>query len=407
MSTTSTELGLIAPEDADSADVPAYVTQLRDQLEAIIANGHAKAWSPGDFKVSAQTASHGRWLLCDGRELTQAQIESELGLAAGKGAPIVALLGLAGASVYGAAAAGKVKLPDPRGRMVMGAGSGAGLTARARGAAGGAESVTLTGPQSGVKQHNHTGSVAAHNHPVTDPGHSHGDGTLGTDAAANHQHSDGTLATDTAAGHTHSADGTLVTDTVADHQHGPGTLATNTEAAHSHSADGTLATSISGAAHTHSPAVAGYRGILFGALASGSSNRLLVETGSGGTVPDSGSSGYGDLHSHDVTGNTSSAGSHAHNVTGGSSGLAGSHNHDVSGNTSSGGSHSHDVSGATGLAGGHSHDVTGSTGSAGTGITTGNTTPAVTINNVGDTDASEAHPNMPPYLALGNVFIRV
>lgn len=55
-------------------------------------------------------------------------------------------------------------LPDLRGRTSIGSGTGTDLSARTLGATVGVESVTLTGPQSGI---------AAHTHTVTDPGHTH------------------------------------------------------------------------------------------------------------------------------------------------------------------------------------------------------------------------------------------
>lgn len=74
-------------------------------------------------------------------------------------------------------------LPDLRGRLPMGAGTGTGLnasgtglpagtaqTARARGAWGGEETHLLSGGESGT---------SAHSHPVSDPGHFHNYGVIG------------------------------------------------------------------------------------------------------------------------------------------------------------------------------------------------------------------------------------
>lgn len=174
------------------AEVHTYQGQMALKIEELLLAGDLNLWSPGDFKFSSRAASHGRWLLCDGRELTQAEIESELGLNAGDAADFVTLWGTGGSSIYGSAATGKVKLPDPRGRVSVGVGSGSGLTARTRGQSGGAETVTLTGAQSGLK---------AHSHGVTDPGHTHDDGSL---AVASHTHGDGTLTAASAGAHTHS-----------------------------------------------------------------------------------------------------------------------------------------------------------------------------------------------------------
>lgn len=61
------------------------------------------------------------------------------------------------------------KLPDSRGRANIGSGTGSGLSARTLGAVGGEETHLLT--ESEIPSHTHTQN--AHNHGVTDPGHSH------------------------------------------------------------------------------------------------------------------------------------------------------------------------------------------------------------------------------------------
>ena len=66
-------------------------------------------------------------------------------------------------------------VPDLRGRSPVGAGAGTGLTTRALGATGGAETHQLV-----------TGEIPAHNH--TDSGHSHGVGTLATANESAHTH---------------------------------------------------------------------------------------------------------------------------------------------------------------------------------------------------------------------------
>ncbi len=53
-------------------------------------------------------------------------------------------------------------LPDLRGRTLIGAGTGAGLSARSLAATGGAETHLLTAAESGLPSHNHTQN--AHNH---------------------------------------------------------------------------------------------------------------------------------------------------------------------------------------------------------------------------------------------------
>lgn len=54
------------------------------------------------------------------------------------------------------------RLPDSRGKVVIGNGTGSGLTARTIAAVGGAETQTLS-----------AGEMATHSHGITDPGHTH------------------------------------------------------------------------------------------------------------------------------------------------------------------------------------------------------------------------------------------
>lgn len=79
-------------------------------------------------------------------------------------------------------------LPDGRGRGLLGAGTGAGLTARTLGALVGEESHTLTTTESGTAVHTHTGSVAATAAQNID-GHVHNmlSSTSGIESA-NHHH---------------------------------------------------------------------------------------------------------------------------------------------------------------------------------------------------------------------------
>ncbi|MEH1863261.1 MAG: tail fiber protein [Nostoc sp.] len=71
-------------------------------------------------------------------------------------------------------------VPDSRGRVTIGAGSGTGLTARTLGQIGGLESVTLNLAQTpshihGVNDygHNHSVNESTHSHGLSDPGHAH------------------------------------------------------------------------------------------------------------------------------------------------------------------------------------------------------------------------------------------
>lgn len=73
------------------------------------------------------------------------------------------------------------KVPDSRGRVSVGAGTGSGLTNRVLGQMNGLETVTLNTAQipshtHGINDpgHNHSINEAAHSHGLSDPGHSHG-----------------------------------------------------------------------------------------------------------------------------------------------------------------------------------------------------------------------------------------
>lgn len=387
MTTLSDRFDFPVPGDSDNPDIPEDLNDLVLRLEAVLAQ-HDDLWSAGDFKTSARAADHGRWLLCDGRALSAAEIVTALGLQAGQADALATLLGTGASSKYGSAAVGKIKLPDPRGRFEISAGAGAGLTARAIADQGGAETVQLTAAQSGLPGHNHSATQAAHNHGVTDGGHSHTDGTLATDTIANHTHGPGTLATDGEAGHFHTADGSLTAAS-------PGAISRasgNPSADHSHN----FTTGGRSAAHTH-------------VVGSPSGQVYVFQAGGPGagvvSIPSTAAfvNSIAETTDHTHSGSTGGVSSwHTHNTD------IGSHTHDVTGNTSTDGAHSHLVdTGATAAGGSHSHDVTGSVASATTGISTQNATPAVTVAAVAAADAASAHANMPPYIALGNVFIRV
>jgi microcystin-dependent protein len=62
-------------------------------------------------------------------------------------------------------------LPDYRGRMSMGVGSGVGLTPRALGDQGGYETVSLTVAQMPAHSHTASGTQPGHTHSIYDPGH--------------------------------------------------------------------------------------------------------------------------------------------------------------------------------------------------------------------------------------------
>ena len=129
-------LKLPYPVEAAPADVPLDIQAL---AEAIDAYGLALA-TPGDLKLSAAIAAPAGWLVCDGRAVSR-----------GTYAALFAAIGTSNGAGDGSTT---FNLPDGRGRALIGAGTGTGLTARALGAKGGEETHTLTGPE--APSHNHS-----------------------------------------------------------------------------------------------------------------------------------------------------------------------------------------------------------------------------------------------------------
>ena len=110
------------------------------------------------LSYAGSTAPAG-WLLCNGAAVsrtTYAGLFSVIGTTYGAGD---------GSTTF--------NVPDARGRSIIGAGAGTGLTNRALGATGGTETHTLTAAE-----------MPVHNHAVTDPGHDHQtNGSVNTGAA--------------------------------------------------------------------------------------------------------------------------------------------------------------------------------------------------------------------------------
>lgn len=98
------------------------------------------------------------YLVCDGSVVSQGQY--------------VSLFSAIGTNWNtGGEGAGNFRLPDLRGRDILGAGTGAGLSPRAVGQTGGEETHLLTTPE--LPAHNHPVTDPGHGHAVSDPGHSH------------------------------------------------------------------------------------------------------------------------------------------------------------------------------------------------------------------------------------------
>lgn len=112
--------------------------------QALIPVGTIMAWG------GAAGSPPAGYLVCQGQAVSRATYS--------------ALFGVIG-TTYGAGDGSTTfNLPDPQGRTLIGAGTGAGLTNRTHGATGGEENHLLTGAESGVKSHSHTASQGNHSH---------------------------------------------------------------------------------------------------------------------------------------------------------------------------------------------------------------------------------------------------
>lgn len=335
---------------SDTADVPRDIAALAEAVEAMIVDG--AVWHPGDIKYSAQDADHGRWLLCDGRELTAAEVVTALGLNSGEADALAALLVTGASSKYGNAASGKFMLPDMRDKFPLTKGSTHPL--KGSGSAGGVETVTLTAGQSGIRSHTHGVTDAGHTHGVTDPGHAHGASSgSATPAITINSGTTGISATTDSKTPviTAASDSKQPTITITD----PG--------------------------HVHEDP--------------GGADFFMTDTFSGFQVGNSGGQSYvtpDETPSAD-TGIIAKQDAHTHTITA----TQASHNHAV---TVTDPGHTHTASQAS-----HSHSV--SVSSTTTGLTVNSATTGISINNASSAPATDAHDNMPPYRTIGSAFMRV
>lgn len=140
----------------------------------------AQGFQPGDLKTSAVASPQPGWLPCDGAAVSRTTY-----------AALYAALGGATSPWGQGDNSTTFNVPDLRGRALLGAGQGAGLSARALAASGGAETHTLTWDQSGV---NGYGQTAGHTHGVnvwsgyTDTNHYHTGATGWMDRSNVHGH---------------------------------------------------------------------------------------------------------------------------------------------------------------------------------------------------------------------------
>lgn len=194
--TPTPRLGLPKPTLTDPHDVPFDIAGLADKLDQVTAtflSGPASAlpapgvpgrlflvtdqatilydtgttwlqpgYSPGDLKLAASAVVTVGWLVCDGSAVARTDypaLFAAIGTVWGPGD---------GSSTF--------NLPALAGRALVGAGAGAGLSARALGALIGVETVALTVAQ--MPSHAHAGVTAGDS-----PDHSHySSGTTGADS---------------------------------------------------------------------------------------------------------------------------------------------------------------------------------------------------------------------------------
>lgn len=235
----------------------------------------------GEIIASAANPAPPGTVLCDGRSLSRADY-----------AQLFAAIG----TTYGSSSGTTFKVPDARGRCMIGANS-----AYALGSSGGAAEVALTAAQ--MPAHKHTGSVSisggAHTHTVTitvTP-HTHTLSNVTAKSAGNHTHSMANVTAEPAGAHTHGA-GSITAKSAGSHNH--------TYSKYEHNSSQTY------------------------------SSKLDDEHDNSGWHTVSANTGSGGAHTHETQGSTNSGGAHGHELQG-SPATAGAHTHEMQGNTGSSG----------------------------------------------------------------------
>lgn len=143
-----------------------FMAQMWEKLGGAIDRFEVNA-PPGEVTGFAGSSAPSGWLICDGSAVSRvgyADLFAAIGTTWGVGD---------GSTTF--------NLPDFRGRMLVGVGTGAGLSPRALADTGGAEDVTLVAnelptitPTINDAGHTHTVNDAGHAHTITDSGHAHG-----------------------------------------------------------------------------------------------------------------------------------------------------------------------------------------------------------------------------------------
>jgi microcystin-dependent protein len=155
-----------------SLDIPAAIQRALSRMKEYVDEKFVLAGPLGELVPFAGPTAPTDFMICNGQavsRLTYSGLFAVVGTTWGVGD---------GSTTF--------NLPDLRGRTLIGAGTGAGLSARSLGNLGGDETHLLTADQSGLPSHNHTQNAHTHTqntHGHTQDAHNHGDivmpGTLG------------------------------------------------------------------------------------------------------------------------------------------------------------------------------------------------------------------------------------
>lgn len=162
--------GINIDEGCNAANINDAIRQIMADLAAAVAAGQLA--SPGDIKANAGTTVPDGWLACDGSAVSRTTY-----------AALFAVI----SDTYGNGDGSTTfNVPDYRGRVILGSGTGTDLTVRTVGDTGGAETHTLT--EAELPAHTHT-ATSTSTSTVTDPGHAHSQasGTVLTNSGATNQ----------------------------------------------------------------------------------------------------------------------------------------------------------------------------------------------------------------------------
>ena len=151
-----------------ATSIAGEIERIRYQLAAILgktywyqpaANGNnlGNIFLTGEVRALATATIPSGFLECDGSSYLRTDY-----------AGLFAAIGTTWGSIDGT----HFNVPDYRGRALLGAGTGSGLTARSLGQTGGEETHQLTTAE--LAAHNHGITDAGHTHAITDPTHNHG-----------------------------------------------------------------------------------------------------------------------------------------------------------------------------------------------------------------------------------------